>query len=535
MLAERLSAAPRRVLLEHAAAIVALSGAVSTIASGRGATRGEILLAIATMLPLFLASRPWRLPWQLQAIMASLPLGALVVALAHGDAFGADRIGKYAYFAALLLALVAWAGTRARRFALALSIVGLGTLSLTYSLVFWVAAGNPNALLAGIIEWHNQNAAFLLPAYAVAVFLGTFGLGGALAGVRRRLRGLAQLATAAVAAFLGAGILLTGSRFGSILATLVTLTAVAAVVVVALGRRSWRPALALAGILAGIAVVAIVLRSPLLFPESGDAVNASPLAIVTGRGSGAGSMGARFDFWQAALGMGAAHPLFGVGLLRYADYANCYADRTIQIWSPHDEWLASWAEGGLALLLPLLALTVGVGWVVVRSLRPFPTFAAVLADPARWGAVAGLAASLGDLVLEYNLFYPSILTMVAGVAALAVEPLLPGRGGAAGDRSDAADAAQAVPAAGAAEAVPAADATVPAGAVGAGASAATASTVGGVPAADVARLRGGIVAFGVVCALVVVGVGGVLADPNGSRWPWRSDYPTTCLTSPWER
>lgn len=88
------------------------------------------------------------------------------------------------------------------------------------------------------------------------------------------------------------------------------------------------------------------------------------------------SLGTRTPKWRAVLGMFADHPLFGVGLERYADYYHAYRPVSVAAEiglhrtsdAPHNVPLDMLANGGLLLALPylmfvgltLLALVVGL-------------------------------------------------------------------------------------------------------------------------------------------------------------------------------
>jgi len=453
---------------EHIGITIAGLGAILAVSAGIGADRQSLLITIASAVPLLVTSRAWRLPWALLAAAAAMPLSVLVVAAAHADALGVDRAGKLAYLAALLVGLAAWARTPGRRGWLALGLVVLGAVGLARSLASWSGAG----LLVGFLDWHNQTADFLLPAFALGLFLVVLGLPD-----QTRLpiaHRAAQLLAAVAAGLLGGGLLLTGSRYGIALAAIATATALVAATLVGMGRRTWWPAIRLAAVVALAALVAVGLRAAGAAPVA----DLNPLAVVQSRGTGIASMSARLDFWQAALGMGAAHPITGAGLLRFPEYANCYADLSYWGWTPHNDWLYAWAEGGLVLLAPMLVLTAGLAALVVRALRPFPRAPELLADAGRWGGLVAVTASAAALLLEYDLFYPPILTMIAGGGALAV----------AGD----------------------------------------------LAAGRAGRLRrsrrAASIAFAILLALVAAGFVAVLIDANGGAVPWvpKADYPRDC-------
>jgi O-antigen ligase len=80
------------------------------------------------------------------------------------------------------------------------------------------------------------------------------------------------------------------------------------------------------------------------------------------RGDPDGSVGARLEMWRTALRAFAEHPVAGIGVDGYADYAQAEiaagrSDPSIGIYNqPHNEYMRALATGGLPTLLALLAL-----------------------------------------------------------------------------------------------------------------------------------------------------------------------------------
>jgi len=468
----RLRSIAELVIRDYLAIGLALFGAALVTSRGIAADDVSVMIAILYVLPLLATTRAWELPWWLLVLAASLPCSVLVVALAHGELAGADRIGKYGFFAAFLVGVVAWARTPGRRSWLGIAVSALGLFGTVLAIASWIRGGDPHALLRGILGWHNQTAGFALAALALALVLLAI---AAPPPAPSRAIGRAALAVPWSAAIVcGAGLLLTGSRFGSTLGACAAAVAVVLAIAIGVERRSWGPFVRVAVAIAGAVALAAVLRSPLVFPESD--VGLSPVGAITSRGTGEGSLGARFDFWTAALGMGAAHPLTGVGLLRFPEFANCYADLDYWGWTPHNEWLYAWAEGGAVMLVPLLALTAGLLALVVRSIRPFPRADALARDPARWGGLVALVGSVAALALEYNLFYPPILAMIAGSGGIAIAGAIERRARSAAGR------------------------------------------------------RLGIAAFALLAAVVIAGLAAVLLDPRAGATPWvpQAEYPHEC-------
>jgi len=464
-------------LLAHVAAAIAFIGAVFTVLDGIGSGTRTLVVAIATVAPLFVLARPWRLPWWLLTMAAAMPAAPLIVALAHGELAGVDRIGKYAYFGMLLVSLLGWAITPARRLWLGLGVVALGLVELVPSVSSWVEGGDPSRLLVGLLQWHNQYADFELVPYAVAAGIAVFG--ARALPLPRPIRAVLQAAAGIAAAVIGASILPTASRYGIALGGAVSLVVLATAILVGIRRRQWWILVRAAALAAGVAAAAIILTSPLLFPQSQGGVGpADPLHNVLARSNaGNDSFNGRTPLWTAALRMGAAHPLVGAGLLQFARYAPCYAVQKLTAleWHPHDDWLYGWAEGGIVGLLPLLALTAALVVLAVRRLRPLPSMEALVGDAARWGGLVAIGAATAALVLEYDLVYPPILAMIAAAGGLA----------------------------------------------GAGRPPAPGATRTG---------RAALVAFLALALLVVVGFVAVAIDPlhGGAPWIVERPYPSTC-------
>ncbi len=473
-------------LLVHVAAVIALNGAVLTVLSGVGDDPQTVLIALSTATPFLVLSRPWRLPWWLLALAAAMPAAPLVISLAHAETAGIDRIGKYAYFAILLVSMLAWASSPARRLWLGFGVVALGLAELFPSLGFWIRSARPDQALLGLLGWTNQYADFELIPLAVAAFIAILGVDPL--PLPRSIRVGLQSMAGASAALIGASILPTGSRYGIALGGLVLAAALAVSLSIAVRRRTWWPIVRMVLICVGIALVAIVLTSPLLFPAANSdgiasSSTTSPLHNLLVRSNARnGSFNGRTPLWEAALGMGAAHPLFGVGLLQFAKYAPCYAVQPLTAleWHPHDEWLYGWAEGGIVGLLPILALTLAVIVLAIRSLIPFPRPAAFVADAGRWGGLVAIAAATAALALEYDLYYPPILTTIAAAGGLA----------------------------------------------GAGAMARKHRTQ--------ASRRIGVAIFVLLAAFAVVGFIAVMIDPAQGGLPWviERPYPSTCSVGP---
>jgi len=395
-----------RGLLAYGPMALALLGAFLMQAYGMAFQVHQLWIMLATPVPLYLASRAWRLPWWLQAGAASLPLSVLIVALVHADAAGATRATKFAATILLLLGTISWARTSRRRMVIAAAIGGLGVLQLMLSLPAWFSSTIPPLVLRGAVGWHNQLAG--LEVVSLAVGLGLLVLA----------RGWFAVAGAVATVVAATAVLISGSRFGLALAAVAVLAALLLGARLARAERRLEPLLSPLVATAVGFLLALLLRSPLVFPSSD---GSAPTLGAADRGDGADSFGARLDFWRAALGIGAEHPLAGVGLLSFDDYAACY-ELGYMSWQPHNEWMYAWAAGGVIMLAPMILILVALVALLVKSLRRLPSAADLRGDPGRWGGLVGISLAVAHQALEYDLWYPAILVLFALTGGIAAAP-----------------------------------------------------------------------------------------------------------------
>ncbi len=365
-----------------------------------------VLWGILSALPLYVVGRGWRLPWWLHLGAAALPVSVFIVAIATNDGwYGASRAARYGYGAVLLLAVVAWATTPRRRIVIA-SIASLVVLDQYTTAWFpWWGSGNPSHLMFGTFYWHNQFAAYCVAGAAFAVMLAILG------------RRVIALIGVVVLIFATTGALASGSRMGLIFLGVVFLAA-AVVSAITRGRRGlarW------AALVLASAATSVFMSSRLFFARS-----SWPWETVAGRsanGSFESSGVSRLEFWRVGLLMGRDHPLTGGGLLNFGPLSACYA-RTSYSSNTHNEWVLAWAEGGAVALVPMLAVLVGVIWLLVRSLRPLPRASTLLADPGRWGGLLAVLLLLAHVGVDFDWSYPALVGMAGIAGGVALAPLL---------------------------------------------------------------------------------------------------------------
>jgi len=313
----------------------------------------------------------------------SLPL-VVFVAVRGTTLLGHPWSGRAFRWWSLLLALVlvvhvAPSRARLRRWAPVL-LGGAGALLGLVALAQWGA---------GLRQAHATMANRNFLAVALAMLL-PFALSNG-----RRLRWL-------LFALVVAGLVATRSRVGALAAT-------AAFALWALWRRPfWRvPVL----VLAPLAVLAVVLAF------------------------GRGAVKDRLYWYEAAFDMGRANPVRGVGAdgfrreyppVRTRDEHAISGGRTVH--AVHNDYLESFAEGGVPGLLAHLFLLAGAGWAVRRDRRAGPALLAfavgsLVGLPLRDPALLALAAVCAAAGARRGPRLPRAVPALGSIAVLGFLPL----------------------------------------------------------------------------------------------------------------
>ena len=395
----------RRDVLGWAAFALVLIVALFSARNNAGLEWLWPVVGVVSVIPLFIAGRAWRLPWWIHAAGAAVPVSVLMVGLtADGGWFGAARATRYGWGLLAAIALMAWATTPKRRIVAASGVIVLALDQYVTAWFPWWGGGDPARLMTGTFGWHNQLAAYCLIGAAVAMVM---------AMLANRIVVLLAVLGFALS---GAGIVASGSR--STLALLVVVAIVGlALAVFTRGVRGFGRWVVTCALAIG---TTFFMASAFFFPNASEA---APFDAVVGRGSGASSWVARLDHWRVALEMGAEYWLTGSGLATYGLRSQCF-DRQYYTSNPHNEWLLAWSEGGLIMLLPMVALLVGAVMVAVRSVRPIPGRVRLLADPGRWAALLGLVMALGHVAFDFDWAYPSLVVIAGIVAGIAAAPVV---------------------------------------------------------------------------------------------------------------
>ena len=123
-------------------------------------------------------------------------------------------------------------------------------------------------------------------------------------------------------------------------------------------------------------------------------INVGPLASKLYQGT----LRNRFDYWNAAIGMFKDHPIFGVGIDRFAEYYREYAVQNQVVQgqitdNAHSIYMQLLATGGLILFIPYVLLILYITFIGLRSLIKFQG-----EDKFKVGALLGIW--LGTIVVN---------------------------------------------------------------------------------------------------------------------------------------
>ena len=252
-------------------------------------------------------------------------------------------------------------------------------------------------LFEGTFYWHNQVGIFLA---AGAVL----GLGAIAAGRPAALLGWT------VTPLCVAGTVFTTSR-GSQMAL-----AVGALLLLALLRRA--TSTCSAGWCVS-ALVTVALSGPPFFAE-----RVAPTAATEARAASLVGNGVqRFEDWRRAFRILEHWPLSGAGFNSFDSATSVATTRhdTVGTAFAHNGYLQAAADGGLALIVPLVAL---LGVVVLVVLRGLPA-AVRERDAVRIAGASALVALLLHSGMDFDWSYPSLLAMPALVGVLALPQATP--------------------------------------------------------------------------------------------------------------
>lgn len=364
-------------------------------------------VACLALIPALLATRPAeRLP--LTAWTAPVALGgaALVVIGVTPTHWASARLAGYFLYTALAFVTVAaYASTAVRRRAVALTLCAVGGVVAVEAFPAWWSSGRPDALMTAPIGWHNQLAAFLLPAAVVG--------GGLFVGAC----GATRLVGSIAAVVPSVAIVLTTSRAGMVLLAVGWLSTGG----FAVGRKDrWAAVGRWLSIPLLVTALMLFVTSHLFFPH---ATYHFPL-LGGGRDSSrgpatmAGDATARLQYARAALAAWAHAPLAGNGFGSFfATSARYLPHGAARYAVPYDMWVDALTSGGLLFAAPLL---LGTGALVVVSGRGLRARAGRGSGDAAVAVGAALSALLllGHFAFDVDIDYPACAGMLGVVAGL---------------------------------------------------------------------------------------------------------------------
>jgi O-antigen ligase len=396
-------AEPRRSapLREHAdiasllVAVAVLMGPV--VQGGGGRDRHMLVVALVALMPAVVLGRVWRLGW-LPVLLAVGPgAGALLVcATAPTGWAGVGDAARFLYAGLLWLAVRSIVDRPERRalVLVAISIGGLWQFEQAY--LSWWGRGEVAHAMSGTFYAPNVFAAYMAGAGLCAAVLATTD--------QRRLR---------IVGFIAAPFCLSAVAYSSSRATIaLSLLACAVTVVLFVLRRSWRELGRLVGVLAATVALASLLGSSLLMSQGGGALAGASQKSSAATETLASSGGVRMEWWRAAVQVGNEHPLTGAGFGSFSGAESRFqpADSERSVYA-HNVLLQGWADGGIALALPLCLALLAIALGLLHRLR--------VRETAALAGLIGSAVMVSHALLDFDAQYPACLGLAVLLAALA--------------------------------------------------------------------------------------------------------------------
>jgi len=385
-----------RKVAPHAALVVALLWWAGPLTRAWGGTDPYALtLGIVSLIPLLLVARVRTL--KARYLCLGLAPGCVLLLLGPWSMTGWSGLleaATWMYAGLLGLGVLSYATTPSRRL-LVLLIVGCAALDqFGQAWLAWWGGGSTSELMTGSFGWHNPFGVFLAAPLVVAYALFV------------KTEGVVRLSAALMAPFLGAGVLLSGSRATT---GLVLLAVVAMSVFVIRGRRE---GLRLAAVVLSAPITAWVLSGPWLM-SAGGAVATTSL----GRGeSGSSNLAARWFYDIAGLKLASQSWLTGTGVGSYGSAGGQYMPAEVAATdSVHNGWLQAAVDGGLLFAIPVVMVTAIPAF---RACQRMVRGRRVGANAWQVGTSAAVLVLLGHALFDLDWRYPSLLAMFAILAAL---------------------------------------------------------------------------------------------------------------------
>lgn len=390
----------RWLVMESAAALLALLGFAYTVLHSGGRDRGATFVAVLLAAPCVLLSRPWsRVPVFEQVLCAAVAGAAVLVPfLTTLGVSEARDLDVYIYAPVLYLAMRGFATDTARRRLVVVALFAVGAFEASKVWPVWVGENDRSYRIVGTFYWHNQFGVFMA---AIALLAIAHALRGA-APERYFAMALASVATALC--------VLSHSR-GAEMALAAGMLVLCAVML----RQ--RPLRCIVGI-GAIAVGAVLVAGLMLADVAGHhgVAYTAPSLASTSLGS---SSSYRAQFITSAAKVFVHDPLVSHGFGSFAHLSGQYlpsgAEETTWV---HSAPFQALTDGGLVLGIPVIVATIALAsrWLQLAA-RSFRL-------PDRAGAAEMAAAATGIALLihaciDFDSQYPTLVAMIAVVGALA--------------------------------------------------------------------------------------------------------------------
>lgn len=382
--------------LTHGLVAVALGWWALALTRDAGGTDGwSLVIGIALCLPALAVTKVGHIRSRVLALALTPGLVALVLNLTSPTGWtGLDTAASALYAGLLALVVLGYARTPSRRLVVVAWLAVAALDQFGQGWLAWWGGGDTQALMLGSFGWHNPFAAFL----AGPVVIGWCLL--------MRGSGAARLAAALTVPWLGAAIMLSGSR-----ATL-GLCVLAALGLAVFSVRGWDELAWLAGGVVSAPMAVWLLSAPWLM----GAGSALPVAATNRVESGSGNFILRAYYDWAGLQLAARRPLTGAGYDSYGPAGSQYMpDHVAASDYVHNGWIQALVDGGIVLAIPVVIATA---WPAIRALRRVLAGRRAGANAVQLGASTAVLVLLAHALFDIDWQYPSVVALFAITAAL---------------------------------------------------------------------------------------------------------------------
>ncbi len=368
-------------------AVAALMGPV--VHGGGGRDQHLVVLGLTAVIPALALGRVWRLPSVHLALALGPGSGALIVCAAAPTGWaGAGDVARLLYAGLLYLSVRAIVKTVERRTMLLIAVSIGGLYQFDQAYLSWWGRGDASHAMSGTFYASNVFGAYMAGTGLAALAL-------AAAGPRRgRLVGM-----------VAAPFCLSAVAFSASRATIgLCLLAVAAISVLLLVQRSWRELGRCVAVLAATLGLVTILSSSLLMANGGGALSAASQKAASSSQTLESSGGFRLEWWRAGILVGQEHPVSGAGFGSFAGAESRFqpVDSERSTYA-HNVLLQAWADGGVALALPVGLALVATALLAIRRLRS--------REAAGLVGVGAASAVVAHALVDFDAQYPASLAL----------------------------------------------------------------------------------------------------------------------------